>query len=89
MKSAYNERFFFDDPLSKWSACRSTRSRFKKMKTATLTEETSVAHSGVQHDSELTFAEEEGAIAKQDKVMPYNTVTKYLEGFASDERSRS
>ena len=57
------------------------------MKTAALTEETSVAHSSVQHDSELTFAEEEGAIAKQDKIMPYNTVTKYLEGFTSDHEA--
>ena len=42
MKSAYNERFYFDDPLSKWSACRSTRSRAKKLKasTADVTEET-------------------------------------------------
>ena len=34
-KSSYNERFSFDDPLSKWSTCRSTRNRaFKKLKDA-------------------------------------------------------
>ena len=30
MKASYNERYSFDDPLSKWSACRSTRARATK-----------------------------------------------------------
>ena len=32
MKSSYNERFSFADPLSKTAACRSTRHRAKKLK---------------------------------------------------------
>ena len=42
MKSSYNERFSFDDPMSKWSACRSTRARAtKKSKKATDADELS------------------------------------------------
>ena len=48
------------------------------MKTAnSVTEETSGACSSVQHDSELTFTEEEGANAKQDEVTSNNSVTNY------------
>lgn len=67
MKSAYNERFLFDDPLSKWSVCRSTRSRVKKLKTSTATGDLSAACSSVQEDFGWTFTGEEGVTAKQDE----------------------
>jgi len=42
LKFSYDERFSFDDPMSQWSACQSTRARAtKKSKKATDAEELS------------------------------------------------
>ena len=45
------------------------------------------ACSSVQHDSELTFTEEEGDNAKQDEVTSNNSVINYVEGFTSDHET--
>lgn len=80
MKSAYNERFYFNDPLSTWSACRSTRSRIKKLKaSATAVTETfsgTYGDSDDQCDFESTYTED-GPAGKQNELVSFDSVTRY------------